>query len=305
MNSAPIWFGQQQYLDHFNTQPTQVKARSQDLDTHKRYLYTKLCSVYKFKLPGNWPVNWFRFWLFQYGSIAVIYTKEFGWTAQPYSITGIDLYYQPSSILVTNHMFRTDKKGKIGVNAQLIHLMDDYYGLDDLVGKYASILAQIDKDIQVNLMNANVSVVSQVKSKKQGDSVAEAYGQATEGRPFVIVNEDLMKDKPLETLLPSPKQNYIVGELLQARRNVVNQFLTDVGIPNYNMDKKAQQNDREIAENDDETKAIASVILENLQDDFEKLRAISGLDISVALRPTYSKERNDNGKTDPSRDVPA
>lgn len=287
MNYGPIWFGQQQYLDHFNTQPTQVKVASQDFDTHKRYLYTKLCSVYRFKLPKNWPVNWFRFWLFQYGSIAVIYTKEFGWTAQPYSITGLDLYHQPSSILVTNHMFQTDKKGKIGVNAQLIHLMDDYYGLDDLIAKYASILAQIDKDIQVNLMNANVSVVSQVKSKKQGDSVAEAYGQATQGRPFVIVNEDLMKDKPLETLLPSPKQNYIVGELLQDRRNVVNQFLTDIGIPNYDMSKRAQQSQDEINRNDSETSSIASVILGNLRADLEKVNRISGLSLSVTLRPKY------------------
>lgn len=301
----PIWFGCQQYLDHFNTQPTVVKSHSQDTETHRRYLWTKLYSVYAFTLPENWPVNWFRFWLFQYGSIAVIYTKEFGWIAQPYSITALDLYYQPASILVTNHMFKTDKQGKIGVNAQVVHLMDDYWGLSDLVNKYASMLAQIDKDIQINLMNANVSLVSQVKSKKQGDSVAEAYGQATEGKPLVIVNEDLLKDKALETLIPSPKQNYIVGELLQARRNVVNQFLTDVGIPNFNMDKKAQQNDTEILENEDETKAIAAVILKNLRTDFEKVRAISGLDVSVRLRPNYAKGGLNSGKTDTNGDVPA
>ncbi len=291
MNSAPIWFGQQQWLRHFNMQPSEVQSKSLDMDVHKRYLYTKLMSVYDITIPKEWPMNWFRFWLFYYGSIAAIYTKEFGWVAMPYSMTSLDLYYQPSSILVANHLFRSEKVGKIGVNAEIIKLMDDYYGLDDIVSKYASMLAQVDKDININLMNANMALVAQVKTKKDGDDLGEAYGQATQGKPLVIVNKDLAKDsEPLHTLLPSPKQNYIGQELLMTRRNIVNQFLTDIGIPNFNQDKKAQQNNAEIEENQYEVTAISSVILHNLKDCFERVNRISGLELTVRLRPEYARK---------------
>lgn len=284
----PVFFGQQQFMNHFNLHPSSVKGQANSaVQTHKRYLYTKLYSVYEFSIPDNWALNWFRFWLFQYGSVAAIYTREFGWLCMPYTITGLDVQYQPSSILVYNHFFDNPKAGKIGVNAQIIHLMDDFFSLDDLICKYAEELASIDKDFNVNLMNCNVALIAEAANKKDADAIQEAFAEATTGKPMVALNQNLLKGKQLTTFIQSPRQNYIGEELIRARRNVVNQFLTDIGIPNFNMEKKAQQNNAEIAENDYETTAVCSVILKNLQEDFSALNRISGLNCAVNLRPRY------------------
>ena len=85
--SEPVFFGEQSMIDYFNMQPSEVKGKANNsTEYYKRMLYTKLYSTLEFSLPGDWDLNFFRFWLFHYGSIAVIYTKEYGWVAQPYSI---------------------------------------------------------------------------------------------------------------------------------------------------------------------------------------------------------------------------
>lgn len=290
MNS-PIMFGQQQLLNYFNTQPSEVKGVcNEGTEFYKRYLYSKVYSTLQFTIPDSWDLNFFRFWLFHYGSISVIYTREYGWVAQPYSITELNLYYNPRRITVYNQFIRKPKTGIIGINAGIIKVMDDCYGLDDIVTRYAVQLAQIDKAINVNLMNCNVTAMFEADSKKQADEIKEAYTQATQGKPLVILNKEVMNGKSITTLLPSAGSNYIVDKLLQARRSIINAFLTEIGIRNANYEKRERLNSQEVEENNDETKAIISIIFDNIKECMERINKFSGLDLDVEMRYSYSEE---------------
>ena len=102
----PISFDQQMLSEYFNLQPRVVKGSANTATEYeKRYLYNLIYAVYEFTLPNEWALNFFRFWLFHYGSIAVIYTREYGWIAQPYSVKKLNLYYQPKIIVVYNSFF--------------------------------------------------------------------------------------------------------------------------------------------------------------------------------------------------------
>ena len=286
----PIMYQQQELINYFNLQPSEVKGRCNTAtEFHKRYLYTKVYSTLKFTIPDNWDMNFFRFWLFRYGSIAVIYTNEFGWVAQPYSVDELQLYYNPRKITVYNQFIKKPKTGIIGINAGIIRIMDDYFGLDDIVTKYAEMLAQIDRSINVNLMNCNITAFFEADSKKQADEVKEAYGNATSGKPLVVVNKEVMNGKQITTLLPNVGNNYIVDKLLTARRCIINAFLTEIGIRNANYEKKERLNSAEVEENNDETKAIITVIYENVKKCMETINAFSGLHLDVELRYEYTK----------------
>lgn len=290
MNS-PMMFDQEMLLDHFNIQPSIVRGRANaGTEFYKRLLYTKLYSTLEFKLPETWKKNYFRYWLFHWGSIAVIYTREFGWVCQPYSIIELDLYYNPKTIQVYNQFIKTPKIGAVGVNAGIVKCMDDYYGLDDVVTRYATDLAQCDRSIEVNLMNSNVTAFFKAKSKKDADAIKEAYGQATTGKPFVVINKEVMDDEVIDTLLPNMKNNFLVNDLLQARRGILNAFLTEIGIRNANYDKRERLNSQEVNENNDETSANISVIYDNIKKSFEKINEISGLGLEVKLRYDYEEK---------------
>lgn len=296
MHGMPVSGWEQMYLAHNSVQPYEVKGQANwEVETEKRYLYAKIASIYDFTIPDTWPIGWFRFFLFRLGSIAVLYTKEYGWVTMPYGYSRLNLYYQPKIIEVYNHMFPNVKTGVIGVNAEIIKIMDDYRGLDDLVRRYAEVLANINKSANISLMNSNVSVYYPAANPKDARDIEEAYAQATEGKPMVAVNKKLMQEgQEIKPLLSSPKDNFIVTQLLEARRNVVNMFLTDVGIPNTNVDKRAQKTTDELLMNSGETHCISAIIMENLKTCFEKANRISGLNLSVK----YREEVYNNGQTD-------
>ena len=289
--SNPIMYQNQSYIDHFNMQPSQVKGRANiGVEYYKRMLWQKLYSVFQFELPDSWKENFFRYWLFHFGSIAVIYTNEFGWICQPYSILELDLYYNPKKIQVYNQFIKDAKVGIVGINAGVINLLDDFYGLDELVTRYAEQLAQIEKSFNINLMNTNLSLVYEAESKKQADEIKEAYGKATTGQPLVTLNKDLLSGKRLNTLISNPSSMYVGDKLLTARRGVINAFLTEVGIRNANMDKRERLNSQEVSENNDETRAIVSVIYDNLKKCMRDINEISGLNLDVKLRYEYTTD---------------
>ena len=293
--SEPIFFGEQSMIDYFNMQPSEVKGKANNsTEYYKRMLYTKLYSTLEFSLPSDWDLNYFRFWLFHYGSIAVIYTKEYGWVAQPYSIEELNIYYNPKVIRVYNQFIKEVKRGVIGVNAGIIKVMDDYYGLDDIVTRYAVMLAQCDRSVNVNLMNSNVTAFFQAESKKQADEIKEAYEKATSGVPFVAVNKDVMDGRTLEPMLPGVATNFIADKLLSVRRGIINAFLTEIGIKNANYEKRERLNSQEVEENNDETRAVISVIYDNIKSSMDKINEFSGLGLDVRMRYDYKTEGYEN-----------
>ena len=296
--NEPIMFGQEQALDYFNMQPSTVKGRANaGTEYYKRLLYTKLFSTLKFTIPETWKLNYFRFWLFHFGSIAVVYTNEYGWVCQPYSIEKLDLYYNPAVILV-NNQFVENKVGVIGYNSGIIKCMDDYFGLDDVVTRYATDLAQCDRSIEVNLMNSNVTAFFKATDKKNAEAVKEVYGKATTGEPFVVVNKEVLGDESIEILLPNVKNNFIVTDLLQARRGILNAFLTEIGIRNANYDKKERLNSQEVNENNDETSANISVIFDNIKKSMDIINEFSGLGLDVEYAYDYTEEEGADNEQD-------
>lgn len=289
--SEPINYQQAMTLNYFNLQPASVKGRANvNVEYHKRYLYQKVYSAFEFDLPEKWAMNWFRFWLLRCGSIAVVYTHKYGWIAQPYSIEGLDYQLNPKEIMVYNSYLPSEVHGVVGINCGLIHAFDDYYGLDDLVTDYAVKLSQIDRDLNISLMNANVAYYTEAESKKAAMDIKYAYSEATKGNPFVVLNKNVLKGAKPNTLLAKPKDVFIGGDLLEVRRGIINAFLTDIGIRNVSVQKKERLTSGETQENNDETKAIVSVMYDNIKFDMDMINRVSDLNLTVRLRYDYSKD---------------
>lgn len=284
MHALPIGYAAQSAMDYFQIQPSWVKGRlNQETEVEKRYLYNKIFSLFDFKLPTGWPLNWFRFLTFVFGSGAAIYTRKLGWMYLPYGVSEIDAYYQPSRIIVSNHMLDTEKEGVIGLNAVIIRAMDDYCGLDDLVTKYATQLSAIDKSVAINLMNSNVALVAEAENKKDADQIKEAYAEATTGKPLVALNKRILDGGRLTSLIDHPKSNLMVMEFEQARQEILSRFLREIGIPTANYGKRAQMSDEEILQGDGETRALLSVMLDNLNAGFNELNRLSGMRTGASI----------------------
>lgn len=300
--NMPITYEQNSMAQYWAQQPGTVEGQNTSATLYeKRYLYQLIFSRFKFGLPKDWNLNFFRYWLFSWGSIAVMYTREYGWICAPYSVSQINMYWNPKEIVITNSYLTNPKYGVIGVNSGIIKLFDDYGGLDDLVRHYAVKLAQIDRSIDVNLMNANVTKYFEARNKKHAQEIRDLYAQSTQGEPLVVANESVTKGKQIDTLYKDIKTTYIVNDLLQSKRTIINEFLTKIGIANANYDKRERLNTDEVNQNDEETKAMINVIYDNIKEGIAEINAISGLGITVEL--TERGDSNDTAKDDTVRNV--
>lgn len=298
----PITYEQNSMAQYWVQQPSTVNGQNTNATLYeKRYLYQLIFSRFKFGLPKDWDLNFFRYWLFSWGSIAVMYTREYGWICAPYSVSHINMYWNPKEIVITNSYLTNPKYGVIGVNSGIIKLFDDYGGLDDLVRHYAVKLAQIDRCIDVNLMNANVTRYFEARNKKQAQEIKDLYAQSTQGEPLVVANESVTRGKQIDTLYKDIKSDYIVNDLLQSKRTIINEFLTKIGIANANYDKRERLNTDEVNQNDEETKAMINVIYDNIKEGIAEINAISGLGITVEL--TERGDSNDTATDDTVRNV--
>ena len=79
-------------------------------------------------------------------------------------------------------------------------------------------------------------------------------------------------------------------EIHQARRAVVNDFLTEIGVRNANYEKKERLNSMEVSENNDQTSAQARVILDNLNECYDRVREVTRGEIDMRAKLNYNYE---------------
>ena len=91
------------------------------------------------------------------------------------------------------------------------------------------------------------------------------------------------------------KINYIVDKLLLARDEIMNNFLTEIGINNSNVNKKERLIKDEVNSNNQEIESIVSVIYDNIKKSFDRVNSLDdSLNLNVELRYKQYKEVDSN-----------
>ena len=293
---------QSNMMERFNSlQPVEVRGKYNANNFYqKRYLLQKIYSKFEFTLPEEFDLNTFRFVLFMFGNFAIFKKKDTVFFSM-YAVEEWNIYYNPYKI--SSRLFTEDAvvNTKLGVrnaivdeDAVIIKCFDDYFGFADLLNDYAETLASFDKAIKTALMNANVNLLAFAKDEKEAAKIRLAYSRATEGEPLVIVDSDLMPEEK-EAMLTAFTNHDTVGlldKLYTARRACVNNFLTEIGINNANLNKKAHLLEDEVDANDEEVSSTIEIVYKNIKAGFDKANEIFGLNMNVTLKET-KQENND------------
>lgn len=280
------------YKSYNSLHPNAVKGKSNFNNWYqRRYLINKIYSRFNIRLPEDYDLNTFRFLVFVFGSVGLFKKEDFTFYA-PYSIESFNMYYNPYKIASRplsedgRILPELDVRGAIvDEDAVIIKAFDDYRGFNDLIDDYAESLANFDRAIKTALMNSNVNLVAFAKDKKQALEIQTAYAKATEGEPLVIMDKGLEPEELEKLLIPFTNHDTagIVDKLLTSRRAVVNNFLTEIGIENANINKKERLNTDEVNANNDEVESIIDIVYGNLKEGFEKARDVLGIDMSIEL----------------------
>ncbi len=282
--------------------PASFKVKNSGLSNFfKRLLFQRALSAFEWQgIPENWSKDYFTANLFAFGYVAVINTKKFGIIPQVGSLSGYDVFYRPTEVIISNPAFRSTVTAYISKNTELIRLTPDYTGILDIVGYYADMLAVASESVAVNLINTKTTPIFEAFSKSEAETLKKMYDAIARGEPCVVTDGNVtrLSDRSAGFNFFTPPTNamFVSDKLLESMRTIENMFDTIIGIPNGNLDKKERMIVDEVNKNNAETMSIASTWLDCLQTSLEKVNDMFNLNISVRFR--FEQEVNENATVD-------
>lgn len=288
VNILPVLYDQKNI---YNAQinPSTVHASNTALSAFfQRYLMLKLFSRYDFTLPEDWDYDYFRYVLFTMGYIGVMQTDKYGVICQHGTVSGYNVYYRPSRLMVSNPALRRTYDLRIGEDCEIIKLSPDWRGAYDLIQLYADQMAVCMEAFGVNAINSKFAFVFAADNKAMAETMKKMFDQISSGQPASFVSDKQLFDDEgnprWQLFVNNLKQNYVGNDLLQSLTTIEHKFNTLIGYNNANTDKKERLNSDEVNANNEEVRSLSSLWLEEMTDSMNKANEMFDLSLSVKLR---------------------
>ena len=280
-----------EFINQYNAMrsPSTVHCRNTALvEYYTRYLFQKVISVFEFEgLPQEWADNYFKYVLFGYGVIAVIYTDKYGVICQDCGLSGFDVFYQPTRCIIANPHLPGLKEFKIHENCEIIKLQPDYGSVMDLVTTYADLMALALETTGANLLNSKLSYVFFAENKTAAESFKKLYDRVASGEPMAVIDKNLLMEDGTpawQIFTQNVGQNYITDRLLNDMKTLEDQFNTVIGVPNANTQKRERMITDEVNANNVDTQCRVNLWLETMNKNIEQVNRMFGTDIKVKYR---------------------
>ena len=280
-----------EFINQYNAMrsPSTVHCRNTALvEYYTRYLFQKVISVFEFEgLPEQWADNYFKYVLFGYGVIAVIYTDKYGVICQDCGLSGFDVFYQPTRCIIANPHLPGLKEFKIHENCEIIKLQPDYGSVMDLVTTYADLMALALETTGANLLNSKLSYVFFAENKTAAESFKKLYDRVASGEPMAVIDKNLLMEDGTpawQIFTQNVGQNYITDRLLNDMKTLEDQFNTVIGVPNANTQKRERMITDEVNANNVDIQCRVNLWLETMNKDIEQVNRMFGTDIKVKYR---------------------
>ena len=258
--------------DHINAATSQVNPSTMHASNNAltvyfaRYLTQKAVSVFEWTIPEEWGRDYMLYALYLFGHVALVKTNEYGIIPQACTLSGYDVFYRPTRVLIGNPLIG-EKEYRLHSQAELLKLTPDYGGIYDKILYYSSMMSLIAEDAGVNLVNSKLSFVFAPTSKSAAEAYKKMFDSIGSGEPASFVDRKLFHDDGSPAwaeFTQNLQQNYITDRLLVDLRRVENDFCTDVGIPNTNTQKAERMVVDEVNANNIETSATAELWLDTM-----------------------------------------
>lgn len=254
----------------------------------RRYLLQRAMSVFKWNLPENWNKKYFLYALYLYGSVAVFNTDKFGVIPQACTLGGYNVFYQPLYARIANPLIKSTKPLVIDRDCALFTMTEDYNGIADLVNYYGDMMALTAESAGVNVINSRLAYIFFAKNKNIAESMKAMMDDITSGKPAVVVDKALKRDKDgnldFQQFEQNLNSNFIAPDLMELLRTIENQFDCAVGINNCNQSKKERQIVDEVNANNEEIFVRADMWLEGWRETCAKINKMFGVNVSVDWR---------------------
>ena len=193
-------------------------------------------------------------------------------------VTGINVFNRGTTAIIANPVVGSFER-TIGVDCELVYLQQKqgsrFRSLQPIITIYAQKLANCDAAIDINLFNSRLPYIFQASSQQVAESFKAMYDEIAEGNPAVYVDESLgnllQNESGSNITVFKGKENFIADLVQNEKVQIMNEFLTAIGINTANTTKRERQVVDEVNANNIEIKANIKLWKQNIDDCCERV----------------------------------
>ena len=250
------------------------------------YLYEKLIRIFKYEnLPPQIPRDALENYILSNGYAGITNNKDYGLVGVPCTKYGVGLYprYQPLAQYCTPLMQGTNLL--IGRDIVVIKNNSLEISCDDIVKRYARMLADFDATINIITSNMRMPVLPSFDNEDSAESYKAVMVANRLGQTDTVIDKSFFQ-KGAFTPFSANGSNIKVNDVISGRNEILHTFLSEIGIATAN-DKR----ERLVV---DEVNVNSQLLLFNVADMLEcrkkavdQINALYGTNITVELSDEY------------------
>lgn len=282
---------------HFDLIPREISG--QDNTSTLYYIEEILKLIYgnfRFRnAPEDWAHDYMLDSIFRNGEFTITDTS-LGVVPLKCGHTGINIYSEPIKVVVANAVLGSFER-TIGVDCALIKLQHNFGTVLPTVKRYAYFLAACDSALAVNLLNSKVAFIGEGESRAQVATLQKLYDDITSGKPAAFYR----KDDGTNFTLFNVSNTFIADRIIEAKKLVLAELLTKIGINTANTMKKERENLDEVNVNNQETLINVEHWISTVNEGLAVANRLYGLDIvfeQVQKDQSILKGGSPDGKLD-------
>lgn len=274
---------------YFALQPETVEGlNNTSVIYYTQQLIKKLFGVFDIQgAPDDWDINYMKERIFLDGKLCITDTAM-GVLPLQTGVAGLNVFNHPTTCVIANPVLGSFER-VIDTECALVLLQFDFGNAWPMINRYAALLASCDGSIAVNLINSKVAAIFGAETKKEAESYKLMYDKITKGEPGVFIGEAMAKKLAERLVFNRVKESYVADLIENLKHQLVDDFLTDIGVENANTDKRERLVTDEVASNYQEVRSGAEHWLDNINAGFDRANRLYGLNLSM-IRREWKKE---------------
>lgn len=265
----------------YGIQPTAVRG---DFNLRTQYYQVQLERVansivdVEFNKEYRWDKDYIREALLLKGFFTMTEDDNGALLPLKCGATGINVFNRVTETIIANPVVGSFRR-TIGEDCEIVYLQQKQGGrfrnLRPIITLYAQKLANCDAGIDINLFNSRTPFIFQASDQQTADSFKEMYDEISEGNPAVFVDESigglLPNQEGSNVIVLKAKENFVADVIQNEKMQIMNEFLTAIGINTANTTKRERQVVDEVNANNVEIKANIKLWKQNVEECCERV----------------------------------
>lgn len=291
----------------YGIEPTEVKGV---LNCRTDFYWTQLQKIamsiidIKFNEEFRWDKDYIREALLLKGYFTVTESEEGVLLPLKCGATGVNVFNRATTVVVANPVINSFNR-TIGVDCELVYLQQKqgsrFRSLSPIITVFAQKLANCDAGIDINLFNSRTPFIFQAPNQQVSESFKAMYDEISQGEPATFVDESignlLQGSEGSNLIVLKAKENFVADVIQNEKLQILNEYLTCIGINTANTTKRERQIVDEVNANNVEIMANIKLWKQNVEECCDRVNAMFP-EAQLKITFPYFKEEEISQSTD-------